>query len=160
MFFCHCLYMWMMTTKINRRKNPNKALSVPHQHYHTVHLFTRLLPCPALQLKTRSNWSKFDVGPKTLQRPNEPSGSVDAKREISTWIDQGNGHQWECGSSRKNCSFSNTTLERSWWKTSVRPNIYADPAVFSRLFQSFETIFDRPKESNRLASWVERSELT
>ena len=34
--------------------------------YHTVHLRFRLLPCPCLQLNTRSNSIKFDVGPCTL----------------------------------------------------------------------------------------------
>jgi hypothetical protein len=48
--------------KKKRRKNGGAARPV----YHTVHLFTRLLPCPGLQLNARSNSTKFDVGPMTL----------------------------------------------------------------------------------------------
>jgi len=48
----------------NKKRRENGGAVSPV--YHTVHLFTRLLPCPGLQLNARSNSTKFDVGPMTL----------------------------------------------------------------------------------------------
>jgi len=53
-------------TTIRKKRKRRKNGGAARPGYHTVHLFTRLLPCPGLQLNARSNSTKFDVGPITL----------------------------------------------------------------------------------------------
>ena len=53
----------------SNRLNIFISLSMNNEsHYQTAHLFTRLLPCPGVQLNTRSNSAKFDKGPSTLRK--------------------------------------------------------------------------------------------
>lgn len=139
-----------------KKKRFSQYLQWEKKVYQTEHLFDRLFPCPGWHLKARSNSSKFDVGPRTLneEKKNQIDCCLQKKRNKTTisfgfyrtLTLQADEDRWEFEWSQMNRSFSNTKHERSWWKIIVQANISLDQAVSVRFFRVVRSIFGTPKK--------------